>query len=288
MKSPPFGEEPFALQLSAVQKEFFLNAISDLRADLRDVSPEEREEAIRKRILDVQKDVVHQYHCLRSFRFVTLRMAEHDDFPRILRLSEQAALDSDTRPLFLDIGCCLGTDLRYLAYAGYPAQCLLGCDLRPEFIDIGYRLYGDRDFCKIRFFSGDILQLESPASTDSNNDHSPLKDVNNLSQLCARVKYIYAGSLFHLFDEGVQESIASRMASLVDARKETGQAVIFGRQLGRAQEGPHTDNSPRYIHSPASWERMWRRVLGEDANVEVVATLRPLEDPSLYWSVWIA
>lgn len=56
MKSSPFGEELSAFQLSAVQKEFFLNAISDTRADLRDASPEEQEEAIRKRILDVQKE----------------------------------------------------------------------------------------------------------------------------------------------------------------------------------------------------------------------------------------
>lgn len=104
--------------------------------------------------------MVHQYRCLRSFRFVNLRMAEHDDFTRILQLSEQAALSSSTRPLLLDIGCCLGMDLRYLPYVGYPALCLLGCDLRPEFIDLGYRFYGDRGFSKIHFFSDDILQLK--------------------------------------------------------------------------------------------------------------------------------
>ncbi|KAI6157025.1 hypothetical protein BKA82DRAFT_4051893 [Pisolithus tinctorius] len=122
--------------------------------------------------------MVHQYRCLRSFRFVNLRMAEHDDFTRILQLSEQAALSSSTRPLLLDIGCCrkssrhhsrslmpdsvelVGMDLRYLPYVGYPALCLLGCDLRPEFIDLGYRFYGDRGFSKIHFFSDDILQLK--------------------------------------------------------------------------------------------------------------------------------
>ncbi|KAI6105304.1 hypothetical protein EV401DRAFT_1873750, partial [Pisolithus croceorrhizus] len=164
---------------------------------------------------------------------------------------------------------------------------LLGCDLRSGFIDLGYRLYGDCDFCKIRFFPGDILQLENLASTDPNNDHSLLKDVNNLSQLCTRVEYVYAGSLFHFFDEEVQESIANRMASLVDARKETGWAAIFREATYERGLTPRSSPSPRYIHSPASWERMWRRVLGEDTNIEVVATLRPLEDPSLHWSVWI-
>ncbi|KAI6100343.1 hypothetical protein F5141DRAFT_1294198 [Pisolithus sp. B1] len=224
MKSSPFGEQLSAFQLSAVQKEFFLNAISDMRADVRDASPEEQEEAIRKRILDGLTLAAAVTRCDITLEAHTPDSAE-----------------------------LVGTDLRYLAYAGYPT------------------LYGDRDFCKIRFFPGDILQLENLASTDPNNDHSLLKDVNKLSQLCARVEKV---------------SQIAWLPSWMRERRQAGPS-FFGRQLGRVQEGPLTDNSPRYIHSPASWERMWRRVLGEDTNIEVVATLRPLEDPSLYWSVWI-
>lgn len=199
--------------------------------------------------------------CIRGFRYVYLSMSEHDAFLHVLKAGESAG--QANAPLFLDIGCCskllshhparpsgvtcsciVGTDLRHLVQSGYPSTSVLGCDLQSEFIDLGHTLYGDRDTCQIPFFVGDILDvalLPFPQAADES-----LKDIRGLNELRGRVKYIYAGSLFHLFDEGTQEAIARRIATLLDV-SDGNAAVVFGKHVGKAEEGLIDDPRGRYV-----------------------------------------
>jgi len=183
--------------------------------------------------------------CIRGFRYVYLSMSEHDAFLHVLKAGESAG--QANAPLFLDIGCCMGTDLRHLVQSGYPSTSVLGCDLQSEFIDLGHTLYGDRDTCQIPFFVGDIL------------------DVALLPFPQAADEYIYAGSLFHLFDEGTQEAIARRIATLLDV-SDGNAAVVFGKHVGKAEEGLIDDprGRTRYAHSPSSWGQLATGVGHED------------------------
>jgi len=232
-------------------------------------------------------------------------MTDNDAFFHILKASQSAGGQVNA-PLVLDIGCCMGTDLRHLVQCGYPSTSVIGSDVRRDFIDLGYALYGDRDTCPTPFFVGDVFDITLlPFPQTSATDASPLKDVQNLNELRGRVKYVYAGSLFHLFDEGTQKAIARRLATLLDVTAGNGPAVIFGKHVAKVEEGliDDTMGRTRYAHSPASWRKLWERVLGEKTRVHVDAAFRPHSDEErkirdegwnpgrstelMWWSVWV-
>ncbi|KAF8548903.1 hypothetical protein OG21DRAFT_665169 [Imleria badia] len=128
--------------------------------------------------------------------------------------------------------------------------------------------------------------------------------VRSLNELRGRVKYVYAGSLFHLFDEGTQEAIARRLAVLLHVSEGNGPAVLFGRYVAQQEEGVIDDamGRTRYAHSPASWGKLWEWVLGRNIRVRVDSgfprfeKLRELKgglwNPGrgtqmMWWSVWV-
>lgn len=142
----------------------------------------------------------------------------------------------------------MGTDLRYLVQIGYPSSSVIGCDLRRDFIDLGHALYADRDTCPIPFFVADVFDITlRPFPQTVDNVGPSVKDVRSLDELRGRVKYIYAGALFHLFDEGTQEAIAGRLATLLDVTEGSGPAVLFGRHSAKAEEGVINDAMGRYV-----------------------------------------
>jgi len=213
----------------------------------------------------------------------------------IYKRALEAGRNSDS--IFLDIGCCMGTDVRKLVQDGYPAHHVFGCDIRPEFIRAGYDLYQDENDCRIRFFSSDVFDV--PVNAASVKVDVPLPSVSNLSDLTNRVTHIYAGALFHLFDEATQYAIAVRMATLI--RRGTG-AIIFGRHQGLDPAGMIDDvmDRVRYGHSPESWKRMWHRVFVEmegakfaeerlrvDAEFAESFQIGKMQVRMMYWSVSI-
>lgn len=132
----------------------------------------------------------------------------------------------------------MGTDVRKLVHDGYPASAVMGSDLRAQFIDAGYQLYQDKSTCKIHFFRADIFDIVVGAEPSA----VQLSDVKALWQLSGRVKHLYAGALFHLFDEATQYAIAVRFGTLL--KREKG-AVIFGRHQGLENEGVIPDHLDR-------------------------------------------
>jgi len=291
------------LELSEDQMKFFLHAIRDLNPEALNAEAE-----VRRRVVDIRNKSyqIYPYPCIRAFLFLTLSVAENDAFFHVLKATQGAAQAS--APLFLDIGCCMGTDLRYLVQSGYPSTSVIGCDIRGDFIDLGYELYGDRDTNQIPFFVGDIFDitlLPFPQAAAPEATRVLPKDVQSLNELRGRVKYIFAGLLFHLFDEGTQEAIARRLATLLDMTPGNGPAVIFGKHMCKAVESVIDDDMgrTRYAHSPESWVKLWERVLGDKVHVHVDAEFRPQSGEKIqlcdwkwnpgrstelmWWSVWV-
>lgn len=138
----------------------------------------------------------------------------------------------------------MGTDVRKLAADGYPASRIAACDLRPIFIELGHKLYADAAPCRIRFFTSDVLALPPDAAPAP---ALPLEQVTDLPQLARRVRHLYTGALFHLFDEPTQRALARRLALLV--RRAPGSA-IFGRHQGLRAAGYIDDHLGRCVRVP--------------------------------------
>ena len=135
----------------------------------------------------------------------------------------------------------VGTDVRKLAYDGYPASHVLGCDLRQEYIDLGRKLFQDVGKCPIHFFTSNIFDLPISLAKTLPTDGWPNR-ATELAQLRRAVTHLYAGALFHLFDEPTQYAIALRLAVL--STRERG-SIIFGRHQGLEEEGNIDDHLGR-------------------------------------------
>ncbi|RPD65543.1 hypothetical protein L226DRAFT_530884 [Lentinus tigrinus ALCF2SS1-7] len=283
---PPL--DPSLLTLTDEEKTFLKHAISSDEVEVQD------------RIIDVQKRAYdkYPYPCIRGFHFVNLFMARNEIYPSVV------AAGKTGNTLFLDLGCMMGTDVRKLAYDGYPASHILGCDLREEYIELGYTLFRDKDTCPIRFFASNVFDLPtSPPNTEAEAGKSlDITTVADLSQLYDSLTHIYTGALFHLFDKESQFGLAIRLARLL--KRQPG-AVIFGRHQGLEQEGYIDDHlgRNRYGHSESSWSMLWKEVFteveGDSFTERIVVKARLTEGFSkntflasrrthmLYWSVQI-
>jgi len=196
-------------------------------------------------------------------------MREHPMYKVVL---EQAkAAPANAIPKLVDVGCCLGTELRRLLFDGYPSDPsspnLIGCDLREEFIQCGYELYQDGPTSDkpvpITFFQSDLFDEQA-----------------TLFSMKGKVDYIYTALVFHLFDESTQSKMADRMLDLLDLPERAGdeaggrECIVFGMHEGREQEQPlvNRHGGMRYAHSPKSWIKMWVDVLTKRYGEEWVST----------------
>lgn len=149
--------------------------------------------------------------CNSEYSYVCFSGPSHDNFP----------LDT------------VGTDVRKLAFDGYPARNIYACDLLDRFIELGHKLYLDKDSCAITFFSADIFSfppsIAERLTKDSNS--SPMENFRG------RVTHLHSGLFFHLFDEQAQIGVAKRLAALLDRRPGS---IIFGAHIGSAIPGEIT------------------------------------------------
>lgn len=113
---------------------------------------------------------------------------------------------------FLDLGCCLGQELRVLLIAGVPVENLTGLELKRDFVDLGFELFRDRERLEGRFVVGDFFDEELEGKFDM----------------------IHAGYFFSLFSREEQVQILGRAVGLLKRKKGR---VLFGQQVGGVERG---------------------------------------------------
>ncbi|QSZ29598.1 hypothetical protein DSL72_004114 [Monilinia vaccinii-corymbosi] len=103
---------------------------------------------------------VFPWACVGEFWFIMFGLSRHPQYQQLIRLltSKAARGPSEASPKFLDIGTCIGQDLRALHRDGAPLSSLYGIDAIPEFETIGYALFRDEDhFLPGHDIVGDII-----------------------------------------------------------------------------------------------------------------------------------
>lgn len=113
---------------------------------------------------------IYPYPCIGQFKFLALRLYEQPSYAAVVRRLKQGAK-------YLDIGCCLGQDIRKLAMDGARPENLYGAELHAPFIDLSYELFRDRGLAST-FMEADALVLSG---------NSPL------AKLKGEVDFVYLG-----------------------------------------------------------------------------------------------
>ncbi|KAK4215044.1 hypothetical protein QBC37DRAFT_439718 [Rhypophila decipiens] len=99
---------------------------------------------------------VAPYPCIGMFQFLDLSLKSMTDiYPDILDRVKRG-------DKFLDLGCCLGQEIRQLVLDGAPSANTYGSDLYGGFFDVGYRLFNDsKDSLDTTFIAADIFDDKS-------------------------------------------------------------------------------------------------------------------------------
>jgi hypothetical protein len=168
--------------------------------------------------------------------------------------------DGTSGPLlkFLDLGTCLGQDLRTLAYDGAPLSSLYGADVLPAFEAAGHELFRDKDrFDSSHFITGDVF---------AENDQ--------LAQTRGSWNMIHISMFLHVFSLERQEMASLNILRLL---KDAPQSTIFGTQTGTLHAGELVLQPPMcepgehktiFRHNKETMKEMWERV-ARSAGMEV-------------------
>lgn len=255
---PNLRRDPISARLYQATLKVVPSAVSTLLAEYSNIPVEGQREHIT-RIRD-QAYEKYPYPCLGRWRFLELDLSVHplyhsDVLPALTSKSgkHEDPEGDDTAWVFLDLGCCLGQDIRKLIFDGADRSRLRGADLRPEFIDIGYALFGDKETFQPSHFI-------APADVFDFSPSSPL------AQLDGKVGILHICAVFHLFDLNGQKKLAQRVLKLLDPRLK--RVLVIGAQTANVNAGEFErwvgGGKTRYRHNEDSWRTFWEDAVSQD------------------------
>ncbi|KAI0806647.1 hypothetical protein C8Q74DRAFT_1312763 [Fomes fomentarius] len=260
-----------SLQLDKEQLQFFQTATGI-----------EDEAQLKAHIVAVQRDAfkVHPYPCIAYFNFTHLRLSNTHGYEKLLDLGRSRA-----NPVLLEVGTCLGVDLRKAVLDGYPRDSIIATDIVPEFWGLSHKLFNTtQETFPVPFISGNIFDPAFLEPTPpfyvppSCPKPSKLSDVKTLTELRGHVSAISICAVFHVFKtEDEQLQLARAIASLLSP--EPG-SMIIGLHSGLRDAGLRMRDAaevPVYCHSPESWTELWDGQVFGKGTVKVDARL--LERP---------
>lgn len=236
-------------------------AARKLFEEYSNIPPSEVESHIYK-IRDLAWDVF-PWACIGEFWFIIFGLSRHPQYQLLIRLltSKDATQTSEDPPKFLDIGTCIGQDLRALHRDGVPLFVLYGTDAIPQFETIGHALFKDEDrFLPDHYIVGDIFNL-TPSLAKTAGTWSAVNMIMFL----------------HLFNIPDAEQVCTNALKLL--RPKAG-SLITGAQTGTTQPGELVLKPPMcepgehktiYRHSAETLVELWQRVSAK-LNIRVKAT----------------
>ncbi|PCH33468.1 hypothetical protein WOLCODRAFT_160087 [Wolfiporia cocos MD-104 SS10] len=272
------GEAPLD-QNAAIPSDQFYSLTGDELAFFKSQTGIQDEAELKKHIIQVKEEalVVQPYRCISYFSFTKLFISRLPAYSQLLKLGKERQ-----SPIFLDIGCCFGNDLRKAVADGFPAERAIGSDIHLEFWHLGNKLFKtSKETFPAHFIPGDALNPEflkpvPPFKSLPTGSVPDLSTLRTLTPLQGRISAIHASAFFHVFEEAGQLQLAKSLAGLLSP--EPG-SVIFGAHAGLPEKGFRqrsriADTGPlMFCHSPESWIQLWDGEIFEKFTVKVEAVL---------------
>ncbi|EJF60603.1 hypothetical protein DICSQDRAFT_155718 [Dichomitus squalens LYAD-421 SS1] len=250
---------------------------------------------LKEHIIAVQRDAYksHAYPCIATFSFLKLKLSKLPAYDQLI------ALGKARNSIYLDLGCCFGTDVRKAVLDGYPMQNIITTDIIPDFWNLGHKLFKTTPktfpipFLAGDAFKPDFLEAVEPLYTAPSTPRLNLSELTSLNSLHGHVSVISVCAIFHLFSaEEAQFQLAQNIAGLLSS--EPG-SMILGYHIGREEAGVRVGQGTAgtdfrlFCHSPESWTELWDGKLFWKGTVRVEARLMDHTTDQTYqmleWSV---
>lgn len=191
--------------------------------------------------------------------------------PRMPRLPwYQMILDRVRRgAVIVDVGCCFGQDLRFLAAGGAPTEKMFATDIVSDFWDLSYDLFRDKDSFQAHFNTADVLDSNAP-----------------LGEIKSEADILLVNQVFHLFNRERQVAMAKNLVAC--SRPDTwivgwhigsvsGRALPVGVHTGGATGSAGGDT--KLFHNDDTWTELWQQVGAETGTQWSIETaMQPLEE----------
>ncbi|KAI7785300.1 methyltransferase domain-containing protein [Diaporthe eres] len=197
------------------------------------ITPEEVDQyviAMRDKAWDI-----FPYPCIGQFRFLNLSLSKKPSYERILERLRGGAT-------YLDIGCCIGQDIRKLVHDGAPGGNLHGAELQGGFIGLGYDFFRDRDTLGATLVQADVFDLG---------------DGSSLSGMVGKADILHLGMVLHLFGWDKQRELLENCVKLL--RPASPGPLILGQAVGDV-EGGVRPGGHIFCHNVETFNKMWSEI----------------------------
>jgi len=209
-----------------------------------------------KKAEDIQSRAlkVVDYLCIKRGAFIESRMSYNTEYYKVIENIKEKKC--------VDIGCCMGTDLRKLIIDGAQPSNVIGVDQHREFWDLGMELYEDNKKentpLNDRFVNLSVLDDSFPV----NLKNFATKKISSFDSF----DVVYLGSVLHLFAEA---NVEKCLANILKVLKSGGQ--LFGQTVGNETpteaKSMRESGGLRYLHSPGSLKQLMERLGYENVKM---------------------
>ncbi|KAG6360453.1 hypothetical protein INS49_011515 [Diaporthe citri] len=178
---------------------------------------------------------IFPYPCIGQFRFLNLSLSKKPSYERILARIRDGAT-------YLDVGCCIGQDIRKLVHDGAPGANLHGAELQEGFIGLGYDFFRDRDTLGATLVQADVFELG---------------EGSNLSGMVDKVDILHLGMVLHLFGWDKQRELLENCVKLLGPAPAG--PLILGQAVGDV-EGGVKPGGYIFTHNVETFNKMWSEI----------------------------
>ena len=193
---------------------------------------------------------IFPWPCIGEWWFLYLGLSTHPYYSSLL-----TRIKGSPTAKFLDLGTCLGQDVRKLVFDGAPVGQLYGADMLPEYEAAGYALFRDKEKFHGRFIASDIFATnEALAKTEGTWD------------------VISIFMFLHVWDLKDQKRACKRLLKLLKPvpnswiiGAQTGSEIPFEFPLRPPFVAPGQEKSV-YRHNLDSFRKMWEEVAHEEGE----------------------
>ena len=200
---------------------------------------------------------IFPWPCVGEFWFVSLGLSLHPHYSDLLaRLRSQ-----DPPAKFLDLGTCLGQDLRKLVLDGVSPSVLYGSDFFAEYEAAGHQLFRDSDRFQDRFIAADLFDESSESA---------------LWKTAGSWDVINIIMFLHVYDWDTQMRACQQILKLLAKKKGS---MVIGAQTGTTKAGEFHLKPPLvaegesrtlFRHSKETFEQLWKTVADkEDVRLKI-------------------
>lgn len=165
---------------------------------------------------------------------------------------------------YLDIGFCLGQDIRKLVADGAQSHNIYGVELEGPFINLGYDLWRDSKTLQSHLMQGDILAMEG-----------------GLRELQGQMDFIHLGMVLHVFNRQKQILLLENCLQLL---KPGPGGTILGEAVGDI-EGIQTP-AGFFMHSDVTFHELCAELsnrTGRQLNCNVTLDAMDMPDAQKKW-----